>query len=370
MECICALCVHLKGSRSRHLPEREQIMDAMKLRGTGNDSTASLEQASPALRTTEGRNAAQVQKNNLQAVRPDQRKNEGVQNAGLDAAKKRIDADTVKAKADAAEETKEALMDRSIVSRDKDGDTLAVSKAGENDLDESRQGNVTEKDAEKTNGRDDVRTNLSDEAARRAEQSREARIELIAEQRAAREAAREKAAEQAMEQRQAQGAEENKAAAPEINSFAGVTNNQLEQYYLEGRISRNDYENEVSAREERVKAKEEKAAENSADLAKLDEVKRNVQEGEEAIANANGEIGADGLRGPERFEAARNAAGQNDNDNPFENASVNVSAGAGAVSDTVSLRTDDGAVRAAQNINKQNTDSLLRGEERIQWDYR
>ena len=369
MECICALCVHLKRSQSRHLPEMEQIMDAMKLRGTGNDTTASLEQASPALRTTEGRNAAQAQKNNLSEIRTETRQNENTQNAGLDAAKKRIDNDTVRANAEAAAETKEALMDRSIVSRDKDGDTLAVSKAGENDLDESRQGSVIEKDDEKTNARDDAKTALSDEAARRAEQSREARIEFIAEQRIAREAAREKAAEQAQAERQAQAAESNETKAPEVTSFAGVTNNQLEEYYLEGRISRNDYENEVNSREERLKAKEEKAAENSADLAKLDEVKRNVQEGEEAVANINGEIGADGMRGSERLDAARNAS-QNDNDNAFENASVNVSTGAGAVADTVSLRTDDGAVRAAQNENKQNTDSLLRGEERIQWDYR
>ncbi len=181
---------------------------------------------------------------------------------------------------------------------------------------------------------------------------------------------RENAVEQAQVERQAQAAESDETKAPEITSFAGVTNNQLEQYYLEGRISRNDYENEVSSREDRVKAKEEKAAENSADLAKLDEVKRNVKEGEEAVVNANGEIGADGMRGLERFEAARNAAGQNDNDNAFENASVNVSAGAGAVSDTVSLRTDDGAVRVAQTEDRKNTDSLLRGEERIQWDYR
>ena len=344
-------------------------MDAMKLRGTGNDTTASLEQASPALRTTEGRNAAQVQKNNPSEIRTETRQNENIQNAGLDAAKKRIDNDTVRANAEAAAETKEALMDRSIVSRDKDGDTLAVSKAGENDLDESRQGSVIEKDDEKTNARDDAKTALSDEAARRAEQSREARIEFIAEQRIAREAAREKAAEQAQAERQAQAAESNETKAPEVTSFAGVTNNQLEEYYLEGRISRNDYENEVNSREERLKAKEEKAAENSADLAKLDEVKRNVQEGEEAVANINGEIGADGMRGSERLDAARNAS-QNDNDNAFENASVNVSTGAGAVADTVSLRTDDGAVRAAQTEDRKNTDSLLRGEERIQWDYR
>lgn len=342
-------------------------MDAMKIRGTGNVTTASLEQASPALRTTEGKNAAQVQANNLSEVRPGQAQNKNVQNNAADAATKRIDSDTIRANAEAAEETKEALMDRSVVARDRDGDTLAVSKAAEEDLDERRQGSVTEKDAEKTAG-NDTGAAVSDEAARRSEQSREARIELIAEQRAAREAARERAAEEAAEERQAQAAAEE-TQAPEITSFAGVTNNQLEQYYLQGRISRNDYEKEIDSREELVKAKEENNAQNAADLARLDATKRNVQEGAEAIANANFAAGNDGMRGLERFEAARNANDRNDDNNAFENAGVNV-AGVNAAADTVSLRTDDGAVRAAQALNRQNTDSLLRGEERIQWDYR
>ena len=327
-------------------------MDAMKIRGTGNVTTASLEQASPALRTTEGKNAAQVQANNLSEVRPGQGQNKNVQNNAADAATKRIDSDTIRANAEAAEETKEALMDRSVVARDRDGDTLAVSKAAEEDLDERRQGSVTEKDAEKTAG-NDTGAAVSDEAARRSEQSREARIELIAEQRAAREAARERAAEEAAEERQAQAAAEE-TQAPEITSFAGVTNNQLEQYYLQGRISRNDYEKEIDSREELVKAKEENNAQNAADLARLDATKRNVQEGAEAIANANFAAGNDGMRGLERFEAARNANDRNDDNNAFENAGVNV-AGVNAAADTVSLRTDDGAVRAARHL----TDRIL-----------
>ncbi len=342
-------------------------MDAMKIRGTGNVTTASLEQASPALRTTEGKNAAQVRGNNPAEVRPGQGQNGNVQNNTPDAATKRIDSDTIRSNAETAEETKEALMDRSVVSRDRDGDTLAVSKAAEEDLDESRQGSVTEKDSEKAAG-NDKGVAVSDEAARRSEQSREARVELIAEQRAAREAARERAAEEAAEERQAQAAAEE-TQAPEITSFAGVTNDQLEQYYLQGRISRNDYEKEIDSREELVKAKEENNAQTAADVARLDATKRNIQEGAEAIANANFEAGADGMRGLERFEAARNANDRNDDNNAFENAGVNV-AGVNAAADTVSLRTDDGAVRAAQALNRQNTDSLLRGEERIQWDYR
>ena len=344
-------------------------MDAMKIRGTGNVATASLEQASPALRTTEGRNAAQIRENGLNEVRPGQGQNRNVQNDSPDTAAKRIDNDAVRANAEAAEETKEALMDRSVVSRDSDGDTLAVSRAAEEDLDESRQGSVIEKDAENENAENTIAATVSDAQARRSEQAREARIELVAEQMAEREAARERAAEQAAAERQAEAAEENNPQASAVQSFTGVTNSQLEQYYREGRISRNDYEREVNSREELVKAKEETAAQNSADIAKLDSVKRNVQEGAEAIANANFEAGRDGMRGLERFEAARSANDQNNDNGTFENASVNVAAGTGAA-DTVSLRTDDGAVRAAQAQSRQNTDSLLRGEERIQWDYR
>ena len=346
-------------------------MDAMNVRGNGNVSTASLEQASPALRTTEGRNVSQGRVNSQSEVRPGQGAGERVQNpaANPDAAARRIDSDAIRVNAEAAEETKEALMDRSVVSRDRDGDTLAVSRAAEEDLDESRQGSVTEKDAQKENAAGESKNTVMDDAARRAAEAREARIELVAEQMAAREAARERALEQAAEERQAEAAQENDQEAAAVQSFAGVTNSQLEQYYREGRISRNDYEREVNSREELVQTKEEKAAQNSADIARLDSVKRNVQEGAEAIANANFNVGSDGMRGLERFEAARNANDGNNDNNAFENASVNVAGAAGAA-DTVSLRTDDGAVRAAQAQNRQNTDSLLRGEERIQWDYR
>lgn len=345
-------------------------MDAMKIRGSGTDTTASLEQASPALRTREGRNGAQVHGNGFAEIRPGQRQSENIKNTGSDPAEKKNDSGTVRTNAEAAGETKESLMDRSIISRDSDGDTLAVSRAAEEDLDESRQGRVTEKNTEKAeDSTDENRAALSEEAAKRAEQSREARIELIAEQRAAREAARERAAEEAAAERQAEVQETDGAKASEITSFAGITNDQLEQYYREGRISRNDYEQEINSREELVEAKEENSAKNAADIARLDSVKRNVEEGAEAIANANFNAGSDGMRGLERFEAARSANDQNSNDGTFENASVNV-AGATGVTDTVSLRTDDGAVRAAQALNRQNTDSFLRGEERIQWDYR
>jgi len=154
-----------------------------------------------------------------------------------------------------------------IVSKSEDGDTVAVSEEGAEDLQDRRAGSVTEESEEST-------------------------------------------------------------AEAEITSFAGISNNQMEVFYLEGRISRADYEQEMESREERIQALESQGAQFSTVTTGLDAIMDETQDMGKAIQHATSDVGNDGLRGTERVD-----------------------------------------VLLEQTLERQSRDETVRGEEQRVWDY-
>lgn len=262
------------------------------------------------------------------------------------------------ANAAAVETSRENLTGRDIIARDSDGDTLAVSKAAAED------GNVTQTRDAADDTRKSARTeNITAER----EAAAESRQKAVAREKAADEARRQAAEETRLKTEEAAAEEQQKIAEttekaaekPEqITSFTGITDQQLQADYLEGKISRYDYDSEIASREKvREESREEFAQateDNAAFSQQLSDAKRVMK----AVADASVEKGADGMTGDDRINAAENFV-----------TDTNTQGTAATAFSQASVNTGDSVARAEQNTAKQETDSLLRGEERIQWQY-
>lgn len=262
------------------------------------------------------------------------------------------------ANAAAVEASREQLTGRDVIATDEDGDTLAVTKTA------SADGNVLKTRDAGADGKDTARTeNITAER----EAAAKSRQEALARQQAADEARQQAAEEIRLKTEEAAAEEEQKiaetaqkeAAKPEqLTSFTGITDQQLQADYIEGKISRYDYDSEIASREKvREESREEfsqAAEENAAYSQKLSDSKRVM----EAVSAASAEKGSDGLTGNDRLDAAENFV-----------TDAGAQAAAGSAFGQATVNTGDSTVKAEQQTTKQETDSLLRGEERIQWQF-
>ncbi len=181
-----------------------------------------------------------------------------------------------KEQADRARETEQKNREETlenVVSVSEDGDTVQVSDEGSRELDESASGTVisqTDREPETSRFEEDIE------------------IEPITPPEITPIEAPEIASETA-------AAEETESADRDITSFAGYTDQQVEQMYLEGEISQNDYNNEIARREEMEASEREEREQLSRDMGRLDErASRNEMADfaiENAVENGNDKIG-------------------------------------------------------------------------------
>lgn len=260
----------------------------------------------------------------------------------------------------AAETAREAMTGRDIIATDTDGDTLAVTKASE-----EADGNVTK--TRDTGTDDTARTeNLTAQRAAAAD----ARQAAVAREQA-QNAAEQQAAEALRQQNEKAAAEERADAAKvrteetavqtdqgKITTFTGITDQQLQADYLEGKISRYDYDTEMASRDQQREDAMEETAQASKENIELAQLGADTKRVMEAAVKATGDKGSDGMRGNERLMAAEN----------FVTDTGAQAATAGSQPKTV-INDGNAAVQAEQNAAKQAADSLLRGEERIQWHF-
>lgn len=98
-----------------------------------------------------------------------------------------------------------------------------------------------------------------------------------------------------------QEAAESKAQQP--STFAGISNQQLEQMYRDGQISQYTYDSEIAAREARDEELRAENEELSEDTARQQERQRSVTNAANEIRNATGSEASDTLTAKQRLEA-------------------------------------------------------------------
>ena len=188
-----------------------------------------------------------------------------------------------KEQADRARESEQKNREETlenVVSVSEDGDTVQVSDEGSRELDESASGTVisqTDREPETSRFEEDIE------------------IEPITPPEITPIEAPEIASETA-------AAEETESADRDITSFAGYTDQQVEQMYLEGEISQNDYNNEIARREEMEASEREEREQLSRDMGRLDERASRNEMADFAIENAV-ESGNDKIGLNERLQA-------------------------------------------------------------------
>ncbi|MEE3481241.1 MAG: hypothetical protein VZQ80_04570 [Lachnospiraceae bacterium] len=264
------------------------------------------------------------------------------------------------AAAQAAETAREAMTGRDIIATDTDGDTLAVTKTAD-----TADGNVTK--TRDTGTDDTARTENLTAQRDAAAEARQAAVEREQAQNAAEQKAAEAIRQQNEKDAAAERADAAKARTEErtaenvqgkITTFTGITDQQLQADYLEGKISRYDYDTEMTSREQQREAAMEETAQASKEDIELAQLGADTKRVMEAAVKATGDKGSDGMRGNERLMAAEN----------FVTDTGAQAAAASGQAKTV-INSETSAVTAEQNAAKQSTDSLLRGEERIQWQF-
>lgn len=218
----------------------------------------------------------------------------------------------------AAEREKAVSEEKEIVSVSEDGDTVAVSREDA----EERQGTVTETDREDevkaASGTTDERETeaiqapeIEKAATAAAEEEEKPAIQPAGLPDAAKEAIQraeediERKEEAAKETAQAQADEEadEKEYEQKITSFAGYTNDQIEQMYLDGKISQYDYNKEIENREKRVENIEVSNEELSKNMNALDQIGRDVENNGNAIAAATSDQASQVLTAQQRLDA-------------------------------------------------------------------
>lgn len=255
-------------------------------------------------------------------------RNEGIQTADNEA------------RTEEARRRREELRE-DVVAVSEDGDTVQVSEEGSEELIESRDGSVTARDEngtsaaaaqtegdrqeinapeiemaaeeeqavnEETTGTpppepraEEIRAEAEAEAEKIAaeaqEQAREITSEALEEQAAAREVSEEQATAEAAEE----SAQARQAQRP--STFAGVTNQQLEQMYRDGQISRYAYDSEIEAREVREEELRDENEELTTEAARLQDRQREVTGAGDEIRNATSDNASDTLTAKQRLEA-------------------------------------------------------------------
>ncbi len=214
----------------------------------------------------------------------------------------------------AAEREKAAPEEREIVSVSEDGDTVAVQKSNADELDEERQGTVIETGREDetkaANAATDERETEAIEAPE-IEEDKAPEIQPMTLPDAAKEAIEratediERKEDAAKETAKAQADEEadEKDYEQKIVSFAGYTNEQIEQMYLDGKISQYDYNKEIESREKRVENIQVSNEELSNNMNALDAAGRDVDNTGNAIAAATSDQASQTLTAQQKLDA-------------------------------------------------------------------
>ena len=215
----------------------------------------------------------------------------------------------------AAEREQAAPEEREIVSVSEDGDTVAVRKDNAKETEEDRQGTVTETERE-----DETKAAGSAEEDEREAEAIEAPelapvetadvkpMELPDAAKEAIEAAKEdselktEAAKETAQKAADEEAEEEEYTE-QITSFAGYTKDQIEQMYLDGKISQYDYNREVEAREQRLENIQVSNEELSDKINGLDEIGRNTENMGNAIAAATSDQASQTLSAQQKLDA-------------------------------------------------------------------
>ena len=196
----------------------------------------------------------------------------------------------------AAEREKAAPEEREIVSVSEDGDTVAVQKSNADELDEERQGTVIETGREDENKAANAATDERETEAIEApeiEEDKAPEIQPMTLPDAAKETAKAQADEEADE----------KDYEQKIVSFAGYTNDQIEQMYLDGKISQYDYNKEIESREKRVENIQVSNEELSNNMNALDAAGRDVDNTGNAIAAATSDQASQTLTAQQKLDA-------------------------------------------------------------------
>ena len=177
-----------------------------------------------------------------------------------------------------ARERREAAL-QNVVSRSEDGDTVQVSDDGEQELIESTEGAVVSRDT------------AAAEAQRTAEEDIE--IEPV-----------EAPEIEPMEAPEITPvtADTDNTTDRNITSFAGYTDQQVQQMYLEGEISQNDYNAEIERREESRESSRADSEQMNTTMGRLEEADSRVQRADFAIETAT-ERGNDRIGLNERLQA-------------------------------------------------------------------
>ena len=194
-----------------------------------------------------------------------------------------------------------------VVSVSRDGDTVQASKSSLEKIEEEKDGQffIKPKD-ENTDEEDTERTN---ENRSTFEEERQAKIDAIRKMRAelAIEAMAERTVEKANSVLQGNGEEDEDeetqavgAAAAGTNSFAGVSDADLEALYLKGEISKADYDKEMKSREMEEEARDANDTSFSREMSNTGAVANQARQDEIEIEGAFSENASNTLTAAQR----------------------------------------------------------------------
>lgn len=123
---------------------------------------------------------------------------------------------------------------------------------------------------------------------------------------------KEEVKEEAVKEENREEAQEKYDTAQNNMTYAGYTDAQLEQMYLKGDISKNDYDKEMEAREERLETEQEEDSANSERMVRLGAMAEDSERDAMELENAFSPDSSDTISGADRMaviEALDSATG-------------------------------------------------------------
>ncbi|MCR5627149.1 MAG: hypothetical protein K6F99_07515 [Lachnospiraceae bacterium] len=202
-------------------------------------------------------------------------------------------------KTETQEEKQENLALKNVVSVSKDGDTVQVSEEATEKIEEESIGTVTSKKEETATEK--RLEDQKEEAIEKAEERRQLE-EIRLEQERTSPTKERLEAEKEDQDKLRLDAAEHSTASQGITSFSGYTNTQLHQLYLKGDISKQQYDSEVAAREERTEELQEENSELAEKGATLVRASQTNEQDEIQLENIFSEDANDNIEARDRAE--------------------------------------------------------------------
>ena len=222
---------------------------------------------------------------------------------------------TTDAAREAAEKARQAqvtgLEIEDVISVSKDGDTVQAGRESLEKLEDDRFGRVIRLDDQAQAATVQAQEETQAQRAEAAQEAREAAARALEEARQAQQAAREKIAETAAQNTKESEREDraetlevrDERAQQQITSFQGYTDQQLQQMYNRGEISKNDYDREMATREQSREERTERTAEFSNEMAENAAGAQQVQQDRTQIETAFGEDSSETVAPEDRVDA-------------------------------------------------------------------